>query len=138
VNFPEGAAKTILDEIVSSDDVLRQSQRVTRKSGNEGFDFLLEITLDGSLLFLIEWCFSGTSASSRKTSEVPAQARRDRRWRWTAYGEVAGNAVHRFAAHVPEFNRTAATCSAPGVAFVTLWRRRRADVVSLVTMRLGR
>jgi hypothetical protein len=62
VSFPEGAAKTILDEIVSGDDVLRQSQRVTPKSGNEGFDFLLEITLDGSLLFLIEWCFSGTSA----------------------------------------------------------------------------
>jgi hypothetical protein len=48
VNFPECMPEAILHEFVSSSDIARQSARVTRKTGNQGFDFPVKISVDRS------------------------------------------------------------------------------------------
>ena len=48
VNFPESMPEAILHEFVSSTDIARQSARVTRKTGKQGFDFPMKISVDRS------------------------------------------------------------------------------------------
>jgi hypothetical protein len=48
VNFPEGAAEAILGEIVRSDAIARQSPRIARKTGYQGFDLPVKTAVDGT------------------------------------------------------------------------------------------
>jgi hypothetical protein len=62
VNFPEGMPKAILDEFVGSADITRQSSRVTPKTGNQGFDFLVKAPVDRSRSGWLN-CAPGSSMS---------------------------------------------------------------------------
>jgi hypothetical protein len=48
VHLPEGVPKAILDELVSGADIARQGARITRKTGDQGFDFPVKACVDRS------------------------------------------------------------------------------------------
>lgn len=48
VHLPEGVPKAILHELVSGAEITRQGARVTRKTGDQGFDFPVKACVDRS------------------------------------------------------------------------------------------
>jgi hypothetical protein len=62
VHFPKGVPKAILHELVSSADITGQGARVTCKTGDQGFDFPVKASVDGSPFWPGELRIRGTAA----------------------------------------------------------------------------
>jgi hypothetical protein len=45
VDFPEGADKAVLNQIVGGDEIARQGPRVTRQTRDQNFDFAVEVSI---------------------------------------------------------------------------------------------
>jgi hypothetical protein len=74
MDFSEGAGKTVLNEIFSSDRISRQDPRVMSETGNQGHHFPVSAFVYG-ILFFLSWLSSrrATAAATYRISLLNVQ-----------------------------------------------------------------